>query len=358
MIRTSRGATASLVRRPLGLAAAGVAAVLGMALLAACAPAEAATVSSAPGRLSVSGTHILDPSRHPIILRGYNWGEWGTVQPQDAADNVAQGANSVRIPLRWWGDWKPGVDSRNPSAPGHIDPAHLKILDQTIAEATSKHLWVVLFVDSNFGQGAQGSTDNFWTDPAMKKQFIEVWQFLVRRYLNNPYIGAWEILPEPRPNGVSDAGVRAFYDSIIPYIRAIDARTPIVVGPNLAYNLHHLTGAHTTVDRNIIYTGDYFIFDNPLDRISDILDFEKQFNAPVWINQVGIPSDKTDSQSKARSVLSTFNADGIGWAWWTYRVDATTPNTHGIWYRNPKDPTKWVLKPDWYALVGKYLKQS
>jgi hypothetical protein len=359
MTQTLRGAAAPRVRRPRRLVAAGIAATVATALLAACAPAQAAELrpASAPGRLSVSGTHILDPGRHPIILRGYNWGQWGTVQPQDAADNVRQGANSVRIPLRWWGDWKSNVDSRNPGAPGHIDPAHLAILDKTIAEATSQHLWVVLFVDSNFGQGANGRTDNFWTDKAMKQQFVEVWQFLVHRYLNNPYIGAWEILPEPRPVGVSDSGVRAWYDSIIPVIRAIDARTPIVVGPNDAYNLHHLTGAHTTVDKNIIYTGDYFIFDNALDRISDILDFEKQFNAPVWINQVGIPSGKTDSRSKARSVLDAFNSNGIGWSWWTYRVDATNPDTHGIWYRDPKNTNHWILKADWYALVGGYLKQ-
>lgn len=342
----------------LRLAAVGIAAVAGLAL-SACSPANAAelTASAQPARLVVSGTHILDPNKHPIVLRGYNWGEWGTVQPQDAADNVKQGANSVRIPLRWWGDWKPGVDSRNVSAPGHIDPAHLKLLDQTIAEATAAHLWVDLFVDSNYGQGAQGRKDNFWTDKAMKQQFIEVWQFLVNRYRNNPYIGSWEILPEPQPVGVSDAGVKAWYDSMIPVIRALDPRTPIVVGPNLAYNLKHLTAAHTTVDKNIIYTGDYFIFDNPLDRISYITDFEKQFNAPVWINQVGIPSGKTDSQAKANSVLSTFNADGIGWSWWTYRVDATTPDTHGIWYRNPQNTNKWILKADWYALVGGYLKQ-
>src|SRR5205814_948010 len=159
---------------------------------------------SAQPRLSVSGAQVLDPQGHPIILRGYNWGQWGTVLPQDAADNVTQGANSVRIPLRWWGDWRDGVDSRDPGAPGHIDPAHLAILDQTITWATSHHLWVTLFVDSNYGQGAAGRTDNFWTDPAMKKQFTEVWQFLTRRYLHTPLMGAYEILPEPNPIGVSD----------------------------------------------------------------------------------------------------------------------------------------------------------
>ncbi len=104
-----------------------LAAMLGGLLLATSAPAVAAP-AALPKRLSVSGANVLDPQGRPIVLRGYNWGQWGTVQPQDAADNVAQGANSVRIPLRWWGDWRDGVDSRDVASPGHIDPAHLAIL--------------------------------------------------------------------------------------------------------------------------------------------------------------------------------------------------------------------------------------
>ncbi|HET9137909.1 glycoside hydrolase family 5 protein [Actinophytocola sp.] len=347
--------TMTLARAVAGLALGG--------LLAGCAPAVAAqndpgSVSAQPARLSVSGTQILDPRGRQIILRGYNWGQWGTAQPQDAADNVAQGANSVRIPLRWWGDWKDEVDSRDPGAPGHIDRDHLALLDQTIAWATDHQLWVTLFVDSNYGQGAGGRTDNFWTNPAMKQEFVEVWQFLVHRYQRTPYIGAFEILPEPNPAGVDDAGVRAFYDSIIPVIRGIDRRTPIVVGPNDGYNLNHLEGAYTTVDPNIIYTGNYFIFDNPLSRIADITSFEQQFNAPVWINQVGILSGRPDSLEKAHTVLDAFDDNGIGWAWWTYRVASTNPDNHGIYYQDPADPTRWLVKPEWLALVTSFLHRG
>jgi hypothetical protein len=346
-----------------------LAAAVGGLLLCACvtsalaAPGPVSDDPNAGGpsqvpRLTVSGGQILDPQRQPIILRGYNWGQWGTAQPQDAADNVAQGANSVRIPLRWWGDLRAGVDSRDPRSPGHIDPDHLAVLDQTIAWATSHHLWVILFVDSNYGQGAAGRPDNFWTNPNMKQNFVEVWQFLAHRYLHTPFIGAYEILPEPNPVGVGDDGVREFYDSIIPVIRDIDARTPVVVGPNEGYNLNHLTAAHTTVDPNVIYTGNYFIFDNTLSRIPDILDFERQFNAPVWINQVGIPSGKPDSLTKARDVLSAFNDNGIDWAWWTYRLASTNKDEHGIYYQDPADPTQWVVKPEWLALVNSFLAAS
>jgi hypothetical protein len=319
-------------------------------------PATGSLATGSPARLSVSGSQVLDPQGHNIVLRGYNWGQWGAAQQQDAADNLAQGANSVRIPLRWWGDWKSNVDSRDPGAPGHVDPAHLSQLDRYISWATSQHLWVVLFLDSNFGQGANASKDNFWTDPAMKQQFIEVWQFLVARYLHTPYIAAYELLAEPHPPGVSDSAVKDFYDTVISAVRRTDTRTPLVVGPNQDYSLKHLMAAYTTVDRNVIYTGDYFIFDNPLDRMPDIQAFQQRYRVPVWINQVGIPSGNADSQTKARAVLGALNAAGVGWAWWTYRVFSASPETHGIYYQTAGGG--WLVKQDWLTLVDGYLHPS
>lgn len=317
----------------------------------------ASATSGAPGRLSVSGTRILTPGRQPIVLRGFNWGQWGTAQHQDAASNVAQGANSVRIPLRWWGKWKPGVDSYDKNAPGHIDPAHLKLLDKTIGLATSHHLWVILFADSNNGQGAQGKV-NFWNDPTMRAQFFQMWKFLARRYAHTPYIAAYELLAEPRPSGVSDADVRSFYSSLIKVVRPQASTTPVVVGPNDGYNLHQLDGAYLPGVSNVIYTGDYFIFSHPLNRMKFITSFEQKRHAPVWINQVGIPSGKPDSKTKARTVLSALDQNGIGWAWWTYRDLGTSPGGEGIYYQDPAHPGQWILKKDWLALVSSYLRQK
>ncbi|WP_167978153.1 glycoside hydrolase family 5 protein [Lentzea indica] len=322
-------------------------------LLLASVPATAA----APGRLSVSGADVVDPSGRPIVLRGYNWGQWRTVQPQDPGDNVAAGANSVRIPLRWWGEWKDGVDSRDPDPhnPSHINAEHLKLLDQTIERASAARLWITLFVDSDHGQGAGGRPDNFWTNPVMKQQFKEVWQFLVRRYKTAPYMGAFEILPEPQPIGEDDTGVKEFYDEMIGVIRGIDRRTPIVVGPNDNYSCSHLEGAYTTADPKVIYTCNYFIFDRPLNRIGLITGFRTKHTAPVWINQVGIESCDDDAKKKAREVLDAFKDNGIGWAWWTYRISGTNPCTHGIYYADPDAPDGWQVKKGWLELVNGYL---
>lgn len=306
-----------------------------------------------PQRLSVSGASIVDPGGRPIVLRGYNWGQWGTEQPRDGSNNAAQGANSVRLPLRWWGEWKPGVDSRRSKAEGHIDPQHLADLDDHIALAANAGLWVVLFVDSNYGQGMPGSTDNFWTNPEMKQEFIEVWQFLAARYKNTARIAAYEILAEPKPPGGTDAEVKEFYDSVIAPIRAIDATTPIVVGPNDSYNLNRLDAAYTKKFTNIIYTGNLLYY--APEKIGEITEFMTKRSAPVWINQIGIKNTDTDSLPQAEDLLRALRDIDVGWAWWTYREQRPDDAGYGIFYQDPLDATKWKLKRPWFDLMSAYL---
>lgn len=321
---------------------------------ATAGPSSSASTTAAadPARLHVSGDQVVTAAGTPIVLRGYNWGQWGTAQPEDAAANLAQGANSVRIPIRWWGQWKPGTDSRDDSAPGHIDPAHLALLDRTIAEATSHHLWVVLFADSNDGQGADGH-DDFWNDPAMRTEYFQMWSFLAARYAHTPYIAAYELLAEPRPSGVADSAVRSFYESLIATVRKVDPRTPLVVGPNDGYNAAHLDGSLIADDHDLIYTADYFIFDNAQNKLRQITAFRAKYHVPVWINQVGIPSGKPDSLSKAGAVLTALDTAGIGWAWWTYRDVGTSGAGEGVYYRSSSGG--WTVKQPWLDLVGKAL---
>jgi hypothetical protein len=70
-------------------------------------------------------------------------GAMGTEQPGDAADNAKQGATTVRLPLRWWGDYPDGDDARNDNDPGHVDQKHLALLDQEIDDLAAEHVWVV-----------------------------------------------------------------------------------------------------------------------------------------------------------------------------------------------------------------------
>jgi len=318
----------------------------------------------------VSGARILDPSGAPIVLRGWNWGQWGTMQPQDAADNRTEGATVVRIPLRWWGAWgEDSVNARADDAPGHIEPGHLSTLDDMIDQAGRAGLWIDLFVDSNCGQasvandtvdvcgtGSDGKPANFLNDADAKQKLVEVWQFLVQRYADKPYIGMYEILAEPNftcsDTGCTDYGsAPAFYASIIPSIRALDPRTPILVGAIGGYDIRQIATAYIPDVPGLIYTGDLLQYGSSHPKfLTFATDFRAAKNVPLFIQQVGVRQSDTDAATTADTILSVLNGDGIGWTWWTYREHSSKGTGYAPYWL--QDDGTWGMKSDWLALIS------
>ena len=140
----------------------------------------------------------------------------------------------------------------------------------------------------------------------------------------------------------------------VPFTDALVSMTDVDRAFQTAYETRY---AHTTADPKVIYTCNYFIFENPLNRIKAITDFRTAHDVPVWINQVGIEgcNDDAVAKQKARDVLGAFDDNGIGWAWWTYRLNGTNACTHGIYYLAPDAPDGWQVKKAWRTLVNGYL---
>jgi hypothetical protein len=339
--------------------------------------------STSPARLTIQGSEILTPAGVPVMLRGYNWGSWGTAEEQDASDNATQGATVVRIPLRWWGIYATStVDSRDDTAPGNIQPQNLAQLDEYVSWASSHHLWIDLFIDSDCGQngtqskaeeaycdpdhlhGSQG--DNFWTDLAARQRFITVWKFVANRYKNTPYMGMYELLPEPNPTGVSQASVTEFYEELINAVHSVDQRTPFLIGANNGYDIKQASAAYISTSTPIIYTGDLFVHigqtqsENIADlktRLQVLLQLRTTYSVPIFVQQVGVRSGDDPTLAYESAVLTLLNADNVGWAWWTYRQDGSDPNGYGVLYEDAKNPTQWDQKATVYTMLSTFLRQ-
>jgi hypothetical protein len=340
------------------------------------ARSDGATDGGAPARLSVSGPDILGPDGSKVILRGWNWGEWGTEQPSDASDNAMQGATIVRIPLRWWGPYPTGVDARLDSDPGHIEAGHLAALDKTIGDAIAAGLWVDLFVDSNCGQGSpsldtiancgtgsDGTAANFENDAASLKAFTEMWTFLAGHYATWPKIAMYEILPEPNwgcsaGGGCSNwVGFAEFYANEIPALRVADPVTPILIGPGGGYDIQKIDTALVTGFPNLIYTGDLLSHAASLSTsIPAATAFRSKNNVPVFIQQVGVKKSDANAEATLNSVLGGLRDAGIGWTWWTYREPrAATGDGFAPWYSADGGKT-WMEDTHWLGLIDGYFK--
>lgn len=333
----------------------------------------------AGGHLSISGKQILDPSGAPITLRGWNWGRWGTAQPQDAAAHVTQGANCVRIPLRWWGLYQNGVgniDSRDDTATAtsSINPDNLAILDGYVKWASDAGLWIILFIDSDCGQngtqpgepaycdpqGLYPNGNNFWSNAVARQQFIDVWKFVAHRYKDTPRIGLFEPLPEPNPQNIPDVAIPFFYDEVMAAIRGVAPGIPFLVGPR-SYSIGNAANVFNKAWTDVVYTGDLFLFPSSLPdpitnfqtRLQGLLDLRDNRNVPILVQQVGCQTSDDPNLVYTNAVLAMLNANDVPWTWWEYR-DGTSANSFAPWYQDSNG--NWILKTATLDTVCSYFK--
>jgi hypothetical protein len=375
-------------------------------------PTAVSPEATAPvDRLLILDDQILAPDHTEIKLRGWNWGQWNTIlagdqypgypgsrhnDPSDGADAVTQGANVVRILLRWWGEYGPDndnmdrfgkpIDSRDEvTGTAHVSNKALALLDDMITEATSHGVWVVLAVDSNCGQESPSDADlycsiggaphrNFNNDTDMRNEFKDIWTYLANTYKNHDHIAMYEILPEPQfgcsagPDACDYAATRAFYTELIGTIRNQDSRTPILVGPGSGYAMKHIEDAFITDPGNsmkLIYTANMLSQGAlSMDQLGTFLNFRCAHHVPVIVQQVGIlQSDVKDQQghldpmayrADVANVLSELDGDDIGWTWWTYR-DQRNGDGYAPWYLSAA-PDTWsaAVTPDMLTTITTY----
>jgi hypothetical protein len=319
-------------------------------------------------RASISGSQILDGNGNKLRLRGMNWGSWGKSLTTDAADDASQGANVIRLPLRWWGKYgTPDVESRlvTATATAQINPANLAILDAQIAQIAAAGLWILLFIDSNCGQnglqdaetitycdstGSFAATGrNFYTDPDKRADFINVWKFMAARYQNVPRLLAYEILPEPlgdRDATWADDNV-AFYREFIAAIRTVDTRTPFLIGARSSYKIDLVEEAYLSERTDVIYTGNML---NPgvtqLDRLHERLGYlttiSALHNVPVFVQQLGRNTIEDLDMTRINAAMSMCNANDINYTIWNKRDNGASPDNYGQYY--PNGSGGWIAK--------------
>lgn len=332
-----------------------------------------AGVEPAPPRLIVQGKAIVGPNGQPVVLRGWNWGQWGTEQPEDAAENKAQGATIVRVPLRWWGEYPEGQDARDPTQPGNVSKGHIETLDKQIERIAAQGLWVDLFVDSNCGQastvhgtleacgaGDDGKPANFANSPAMKKEFLELWAFLAKRYASQRRIGMYEILSEPN-FGCKEATcedwtvIPTFYRSVLPAIRAFDKATPVMVGAGATYDMKHIDTALLDGVGSVIYTADILSHaaQDP-EVLAPAIAFRDQEKVPIFIQQVGVKKSDDDAEANLDQTLTSLAEAGMGWTWWTYREPNAASGQGFAPFYKASQATTWQRDDAWLARITNY----
>ena len=323
------------------------------------------------GRMTCSGRNILDENGNPFIIRGFvnGYGELCD-NATDPAEDLAMGANTVRIMCRAWGNYSlPILDGQQIGAPCNLSPAYLTYLVAQVVAYKALGFKVLLAFDSNCGQGdgdgnycAVGGLpgQNFWTINGSGElaDYITMQRGVIRTLRG--LVDMVEPIVEPNPPDGSQIGVSAVQNEMRSAILLEDEDMLFVMGAFPAYENVNLDNVYnkalwgyqsntilTCDELNNALTGGNFAAD-----VANIVSVRHHQSIPVMIQQIGTESssDPTDTLLDAGLGLCDNAANGsIGYTVWD-KVDRYS-TSYGI-YSDPGSGR--VLKPNRKAVIASH----
>ncbi|MBA2652594.1 MAG: glycoside hydrolase family 5 protein [Tatlockia sp.] len=294
------------------------------------------------GQLTVCGTQLCNEQGNPIQLRGMSthglqWYGQGTCITSASMDAIANSfkANVIRLALYV----QEGGYESNPAQ-------FTQQMSNLINEATNRGIYVI--VDWHI-LSPGNPNDNF--DNA-KKFFTDI--ATAHKNKNNII---YEIANEP--NGVSWAAIRSYANQIIPVIRAIDSRAPILIGTRGWSSLGVSEGASyqeivsTPVNfANIMYTFHFYAASHQAEYLSALDNASKVL--PIFVTEFGTQTfsgDGANDLAMSKKYMDLMASKKIGWTNWNFSDDF---RTGAIWKEGTCRSNVWT--DDRLKESGVYIK--
>ena len=249
-----------------------------------------------PRRLVVHGPNITTEDGTNVRLRGFNllfMLDSSFDRPRDDVDGLLlkllPGVNVVRLVMLHWDDRPTEMSGRGSGNDCsevlggignsiQISSRCLDQFDRVLRWTAERGLWAIITARASIAAGerlpdvgqAHGKAEDarlvkhtVFGNADLRQRFIDMWRVVARRYRDFDMIATYEILSEPRVQTweVPPDDVRSFYASAISAIRAVDPRTPCMIGPAPFYSRSNLPLAlqPRRADQQIIYTFNFFV---------------------------------------------------------------------------------------------------
>ncbi|MDA3930065.1 MAG: cellulase family glycosylhydrolase [Prolixibacteraceae bacterium] len=345
------------------------------------------------GFLHTEGTKIVDAQNKEVRLRGMGLGGWmlqegymlettrfagsqhkikttienlvGTNAMEDFYSNwlanyctktdidsmAAWGFNSIRLPMHYNLFTLPIEDEPYPG----MDTWHNKgfhMVDDLLEWCKKNEMYLIL--DLHAAPGGQGKDANIsdydttkpslWESPENQRKTIALWKKLAKRYANEPWMGAYDILNEPNwdfdnaghKNGCNcteNELLWEFYGKAIKAIREVDKNHIVVIEGNCWGNNYKGAPNPNSYDNNLVVSFHKYWNFNKQEEIQYMVDMRQKYNVPIWMSESG-----ENSNTWFTNAISLLENNNIGWAWWPYKKinsvtgTVTIPKTEG--YQN------------------------
>ncbi len=346
--------------------------------------------------LKASGKKIVDENNNEIILRGMGLGGWMLQEPymmemsgfavaqwdikqkmtalmgaantegfynawhakhctkSDIDSMAAWGFNSIRLPMHYNLYTLPIEDEPVAGQNTWLDKG-FAMTDSLISWCKANQMYVIL--DLHAAPGGQGkdkaicdynpAKPSLWESEANKQKTIALWRKLAERYVNEPWVGGYDLINEPNwsftaggnENGCSEnsnAPLRQLYIDITNAIREVDTKHIIIIEGNCWGNNYN--GMFPLWDNNMVLSFHKYWSYNDQGSIQGIINLRNQLNVPIWLGESG-----ENGNTWFTEAISLVESNGIGWAWWPLKKIGSVVNPLTI----VKTPNYQVLLDYW-----------
>jgi hypothetical protein len=241
------------------------------------------------------------------------------VTRRDIDSLKAWGFNSVRLPMHY--------NLFTPPAEQEPVEGEITWLDKGFEMTDSLLSWcaaneIYLILDLHATPGGQGNDipiadidttrEKLWESEANVRKTVALWQRLAERYRDQPWIGGYDLINETNYPLGDNSALRELMTEITGAIRQADTNHIIFIeGNQFATDFRGLTPPW---DSNMVYSFHKYWSPATVESIQQFLDIRSEHNVPLWMGESG-----ENNNEWYRSAIQLFEADSIGWAWWTLK---------------------------------------
>lgn len=200
--------------------------------------------------------------------------------------------------------------------------------DSLLSWCKANNMYLIL--DLHAAPGGQGNDFNIsdrdpnkpslWDSEENQNKMIALWTKLAERYVDEPWIAAYDLINEPNwgfvdPNdkhGLNEPKnepLKKLLVACTEAIRKIDKKHIIIIEGNGWGNNYN--GMLPTWDDNMVLSFHKYWNHNNQGAIQNFLDKREKYNVPIWLGETGENSNVWFTEA-----IILMEKNEIGWAWW------------------------------------------
>jgi len=258
---------------------------------------------------------------------------------KDVEQLANMGFNSLRVALHYNQFTLPIEDEPFQGQNTWLDRG-FEMTDKLLEWCENHEIYLIL--DLHAAPGGQGKDANIsdydpnkpslWESPLNQQKTIDLWKKLAERYVDETWIGGYDLINETNWNNPS---LKQLFDNIISAIREVDQNHLIFIEGNWFANTHD--GLWPFNDDNVALSFHRYWCDNTVDTFIHYLEMRNDLNVPLWMGESG--ENSNEWYADAVKLLEEYK---IGWAWWTWKKIESGSGVYSI------------KKPDGYDQLKNY----